>query len=163
MDLHILIPVPSHNIPNTPPPAALNGSPNELWEGEMIPHPVPPRSSQQINEVEEGGKGSGYLAYLIHDRRRGSRISWVCTRMRLRRTYCDRSSTKPLRRIDYTSGVTMTVRQSPCHGVTRKAGWNIHRVLTIHQLCPGQNEAVESLLVGHSVDSFLFVSSFIPV
>ena len=59
VDLHILIPVPSHNIPNTPPPAALNGSPNELWEGEMIPHPVPPRFSRHINEVEEGGKGSG--------------------------------------------------------------------------------------------------------
>ena len=41
-DLHILIPVPSHNIPKTPPPAALNGSPKELWEGETIPHPVPP-------------------------------------------------------------------------------------------------------------------------
>jgi hypothetical protein len=48
-DLHILIPVPSHNIPKTPPPAALNGSPKDLPEGETIPHPVPPGLSSPSN------------------------------------------------------------------------------------------------------------------
>jgi hypothetical protein len=53
-DLHILIPVPSHNIPNTPPPAALNGSPKELFEGDTIPHPVPPGFSARYHWTGEG-------------------------------------------------------------------------------------------------------------
>jgi hypothetical protein len=35
-------------MPNTPPPAALNGSPKDDCEGETIPHPVPPTGQLYI-------------------------------------------------------------------------------------------------------------------
>ena len=40
--LHILIPLLSHSMAKTPPPAALKGIPYDVAEAELIEHPGPP-------------------------------------------------------------------------------------------------------------------------